>query len=322
MPSSGYGQDSKNTFCVEPGEFFNTLWVLCMGVLWILILDRNVKQAGFMKTDKEILTTAEVSEWLQVSKSTLYKLCGKNQIPCVKVGRHWRFDREKINTWFQKQLGGKPFKDLPKGDSTKVPSAGFQKELLKALSTILQSMPFGILLVGEGKEIRLMNREFLKLMNAKSEKELINHIDLIHPDNRAVKDKGKTGWLEKNLISCDGKHVPILWRTAPIHIGKEKVSLGILMERSNCHQGKAGPNKVKETSEEIETVKRELFSNLSHKLRTPLGHIIGFTEIIVDKDCGNLNDVQEEYLNDSLKSAYHLLDMLNDMLDYSKIETV
>lgn len=275
-----------------------------------------------MKSDKEILTTAEVSEWLRVSKSTLYKLCGNNQIPCVKVGRHWRFDKGKINIWFQKQLGGKQFKDFLKGDGSKIRLAMFQKELLKGLSTILESLPFGILLMGEDKKIRLMNRVFLKLMNAKSEKELINNNGFIHPDNSPVKDKGKTGWLEKNLISCDGKHVPVLCRAVPIKIGEEKVSLWILMEMPKCHQGKVGPNTVKEKSEEIETVKRELFSNLSHKLRTPLGHIIGFTEIIVDKDCGNLNDVQEEYLNDSLKSAYHLLDLINDMLDYSKLETV
>ena len=274
-----------------------------------------------MKSDKEILTTAEVSEWLRVPKSTLNKLCGKNQIPCVKIGRQWRFDKEEIHIWFQKQLGGKQVKDSRKDDSTKIGSAKFQKELLKGLSTILESMPFGTLLVGEDKKIRLVNREFFKLINAKSDKELINYVGSTHLVDNPLKNTGKTCWSEKNLITCDGKPVPVLRRVVPIKIGKEKVFLEILMGMSESHHGNVGPKAIKEESEEIESVKRELFSNLSHKLRTPLGHIIGFTEIIVDKDCGKLNDIQEEYLNDSLKSAYHLLDLINDMLDYSKRET-
>jgi excisionase family DNA binding protein len=275
-----------------------------------------------MKSDKAILTAAEVSEWLRIPISTLYKLCRNKQIPCAKVGRHWRFDKGKIHTWFQKQLKVKQVKNSRKGDITKIGSEKFQKELLKGLSAILESTPFGILLVGEDKKIRLVNREFLTLMNATSEKELINNIGSTHPDESILQDKGRTDWSEINLIPYNGKPVPVLRRVVPITIGKEKVVLEMLMEISDFHQGKVDPITVKEKSEEIEKAKRELFSNLSHKLRTPLGHIIGFTEIIVDKDCGNLNDVQEEYLNDSLKSAYHLLDLINHMLDYSKSETV
>jgi signal transduction histidine kinase len=59
---------------------------------------------------------------------------------------------------------------------------------------------------------------------------------------------------------------------------------------------------------------------MSHELRTPLNHIIGFTELIVAKDCGDLNEVQEEYLNDVLRASRHLLSLINDILDLSKIE--
>jgi signal transduction histidine kinase len=55
-------------------------------------------------------------------------------------------------------------------------------------------------------------------------------------------------------------------------------------------------------------------------LRTPLNHIIGFTEIVIDKRCGELTESQEEYLNDVLKSSRHLLALINDILDLSKVE--
>jgi len=59
---------------------------------------------------------------------------------------------------------------------------------------------------------------------------------------------------------------------------------------------------------------------MSHELRTPLNHIIGFTELILGKNFGDLNELQEEYLNDVHHSSKHLLNLINDILDLSKVE--
>jgi signal transduction histidine kinase len=59
---------------------------------------------------------------------------------------------------------------------------------------------------------------------------------------------------------------------------------------------------------------------MSHELRTPLNHILGFTELILDKNFGELNEIQEEYLNDVHSSSTHLLSLINDILDLSKVE--
>ena len=75
--------------------------------------------------------------------------------------------------------------------------------------------------------------------------------------------------------------------------------------------------------EELETVSRhksEFVANMSHELRTPLNAIIGFSEVLVEKMFGELNDRQEEYLNDILSSGKHLLSLINDILDLSKVE--
>lgn len=76
----------------------------------------------------------------------------------------------------------------------------------------------------------------------------------------------------------------------------------------------------KEAAEEANRAKSEFLANMSHELRTPLNHIIGFTELIVDKTFGDLNETQEEYLNDVLTSSRHLLSLINDILDLSKVE--
>jgi signal transduction histidine kinase len=79
-------------------------------------------------------------------------------------------------------------------------------------------------------------------------------------------------------------------------------------------------NKAKEAAEAASRAKSEFLANMSHELRTPLNHIIGFTELVVDKQFGGLNEAQEEYLNDALHSSRHLLSLINDILDLSRVE--
>ena len=77
---------------------------------------------------------------------------------------------------------------------------------------------------------------------------------------------------------------------------------------------------AKGIAETADRAKSEFLANMSHELRTPLTHIMGFTELVVEKRCGKLNETQEEYLKDVLHSSRHLLSLINDILDLSKVE--
>src|SRR6516225_5656412 len=66
--------------------------------------------------------------------------------------------------------------------------------------------------------------------------------------------------------------------------------------------------------------KSEFLASMSHELRTPLNAIIGFSEVLLERMFGELNERQDDYLRDILSSGKHLLELLNDILDLSKIE--
>ena len=74
---------------------------------------------------------------------------------------------------------------------------------------------------------------------------------------------------------------------------------------------------------ELETASRhksEFLANMSHELRTPLNAIIGFSQVLRQRLFGEINEKQDEYLDDILSSGNHLLSLINDVLDLSKVE--
>lgn len=115
---------------------------------------------------------------------------------------------------------------------------------------------------------------------------------------------------DRELISyADGLEVLVSERTIELNRKNSKLRKAVGALKIAKDQAVAG-----------NIAKSRFLANMSHELRTPLNHIIGFTELVHDDQLGELNLTQKEYLGDVLESSRHLLTLINDILDLSKIE--
>jgi two-component system cell cycle sensor histidine kinase PleC len=110
-------------------------------------------------------------------------------------------------------------------------------------------------------------------------------------------------------------------------MGKEHIillAMEDISERREIEKGlETARKEAREMATELERVARaksEFLANMSHELRTPLNSINGFSEVLIDETFGPLNDKQKRYINNVLTSGRHLLLLINQILDMSKVE--
>jgi PAS domain S-box-containing protein len=187
----------------------------------------------------------------------------------------------------------------------------------------------GILLVREDK-IDYLNPQLAKLTGYSVDQGIgMKWIDLVYPTERErlseiykrrLKGEDAPSRYETTLLHKDGDKIDVEVNAGFISYKGQLANLVFLRDIRERKHTEIELKMAKKTAETASQAKSEFLANMSHELRTPLNHIIGFTDLVLNTKNRNLSNTQIEYLSDVRGSSKHLLSLINDILDISKIE--
>jgi signal transduction histidine kinase/tetratricopeptide (TPR) repeat protein len=139
-------------------------------------------------------------------------------------------------------------------------------------------------------------------------------IGLLYVDNRLVKDLYRQPDVE--LLSTFGAQLAVAIENARAYRKIEELNLGL---EEKVRERTAELLKAKGVLEKANQMKDEFLATMSHELRTPLNAVIALADILSEETFGTLNEKQRKYVGDIIHSGTHLLALINDILDLSKM---
>jgi PAS domain S-box-containing protein len=179
--------------------------------------------------------------------------------------------------------------------------------------------PIGTLLGYTEKDMQVMGKDFLLQMLHPEERPLIaermarfqtvQDNSILESEIRFLDSKGETHWLFFRET--------IFLRHAD---GSPKQVLGVTMDITENKRIQQEVVEAQRRAEEASQLKSQFLATMSHELRTPLNAIIGFSDVMLNGILGEMTVKQQEYVQGILDNGEHLLSLINDVLDVSKIE--
>jgi PAS domain S-box-containing protein len=211
------------------------------------------------------------------------------------------------------------------------PSRAIPGRVRAALDTLTE----GLLVIDRQQKIVLANEAIARLLGTSPERLMgteVAHLEWLAADGSALKPEHHpwlnalttgTAQTNDNIRLRDGDSVErtFIVNCAPVLGGKGK-SAGVLIsldDITQLEQNKIELGKAKEKAEAANQAKSDFLANMSHDIRTPMNAILGFTELL-KRGYGRSDNDAKKYLETIHSSGKHLLEIINDILDLSKIE--
>jgi PAS domain S-box-containing protein len=204
------------------------------------------------------------------------------------------------------------------------------QESEKRYETLTKVTPVGIFRTDIDGKTTFVNNTWSKISGLSYDEALGDGwLDAVHPDDKEllasnweiVTSLSKTSTADYRFIHKDGSEVWVIGQAVPEYNANNELvgyvgTITDITERKKIEELKVAVAKA----ESADKLKSAFLATMSHELRTPLNSIIGFTGILLQKLVGPLSVEQEKQLKMVQSSALHLLNLINDVLDISKIE--
>jgi PAS domain S-box-containing protein len=187
---------------------------------------------------------------------------------------------------------------------------------------VVEAAPNAMVLVNREGKITLVNVQAEKLFGYSREEMISQKVEMLlpsrflnmhaqHREGFFMQHEARSMGVGRDLYALrkDGSEFPVEIGLSPIESPDGILVLASIIDISE--------RKMQEANK----LKSDFLANMSHELRTPMNAIIGFSELLIDKKAGELTPRQLDYLNDIHASGSHLLQLINDILDLSKIES-
>lgn len=209
-------------------------------------------------------------------------------------------------------------------DSVKVQT--LEQESKQRLETIISNIISGVILVdAETHQIVDANPVAEKLIGLPKEKIVgnvcHNFICTAQMGKCPITDLGlAVDRSERVLINKEGKKLPILKSAISVTISDKKYLVESFVDLTKMKEAERSLIESKIAAESANRAKSEFLATMSHELRTPLNSIIGFSDLMIGGSVGAVADMQKKFLGNISTSGKHLLSLINNVLDLSKIE--